>query len=78
MKWRAEALFGAFSELSLRVPGKVSGAWVLKGTFVPVKALFDNLEDDARADEFLEWFPGVFPGAGGTVLEFAGRSLIEV
>ena len=27
-----------------RVPGKVSGAWPFKGTRVPVKALFENLE----------------------------------
>ncbi len=27
-----------------RVPGKVSGAWLFKGTRVPVKALFENLE----------------------------------
>jgi uncharacterized protein (DUF433 family) len=24
-----------------------------------VKALFENLEDGARIDDFLEWFPGV-------------------
>ena len=42
-----------------RVSGKVGGAWVFKGTRVPVKALFENLEDGARVDDFLEWFPGV-------------------
>lgn len=42
-----------------RDPGKVSGAWVFSGTRVPVKALFENLEDGARVDDFLEWFPGV-------------------
>lgn len=42
-----------------RVPGKVSGAWVFAGTRVPVQALFENLEDGARLDDFLEWFPGV-------------------
>ena len=26
-----------------RVPGKVSGAWLFKGTRVPVRALFENL-----------------------------------
>jgi uncharacterized protein (DUF433 family) len=26
------------------VPGKVSGAWVLKGTRMPVSAIFENLE----------------------------------
>jgi hypothetical protein len=31
-----------------RLPGKVSGEWLFKGTRVPVKALFENLEDGAR------------------------------
>jgi uncharacterized protein (DUF433 family) len=39
--------------------GKVSGAWVLKGARVPVRALFENLQDGARLDDFLEWFPGM-------------------
>jgi uncharacterized protein (DUF433 family) len=26
------------------VPGKVSGAWVLKGTRMPVSAIFENIE----------------------------------
>jgi uncharacterized protein (DUF433 family) len=28
-----------------RVPGKVSGVWLFKTTRVPVRALFENLED---------------------------------
>ena len=60
-----------------RVPDKVSGAWVFKGTRVPVKALFDNLEDGARVDDFREWFPGVSREQIEAVLEFAGRSLVE-
>jgi uncharacterized protein (DUF433 family) len=42
-----------------RVPGKVSGAWLFKGTRVPVTALFENLEGGATVDDFLEWFPGI-------------------
>jgi len=38
---------------------RVSGAWVFKGTRVPVTALFANLEDGRRIDNFLDWFPGV-------------------
>lgn len=60
-----------------RTPGKVSGAWLFKGTRVPVKALFENLEDGARVDDFLEWFPGVSRQQVEAVLEHAGRSLIE-
>ena len=58
-----------------RVPGKVSGVWVFKGTRVPVKALFENLEDGARVDDFLAWFPGVTREQIEAVLEHAGRSL---
>ena len=36
-----------------------SGAWVFRGTRVPVAALYENLRDGASIDEFLEWFPGV-------------------
>jgi uncharacterized protein (DUF433 family) len=37
----------------------LSGAWVFRGTRVPVAALFENLRDGATIDQFLEWFPGV-------------------
>ncbi len=60
-----------------RVPGKVSGAWVFKGTRVPVRALFENLEAGARVDEFLQWFPGVTRSQVEAVLEHAERSLAE-
>ncbi|HEY2867325.1 MAG TPA: DUF433 domain-containing protein [Pyrinomonadaceae bacterium] len=42
-----------------RRPDVFSGAWVFKGTRVPVAALFENLKDGASIHEFLEWFPGV-------------------
>ena len=58
-----------------RVPGKVSGAWLFKGTRVPVAALFDNLEDGAGVNEFLEWFPGVTRKQVAAVLESTSRSL---
>jgi uncharacterized protein (DUF433 family) len=58
-----------------RVPGKVSGAWVFKGTRVPVQALFENLEGGATVDQFLEWFPGVAREQALTVLKFAESSL---
>ncbi len=38
---------------------KVSGAWVFRGTRVPVASLFENLKDGASIDEFLVYFPGV-------------------
>lgn len=38
---------------------KMSGAWVFRGTRVPILALFENLKDGATIEQFLEWFPGV-------------------
>ena len=56
------------------VPGKVSGAWVFKGTRTPVAIVFDNLEDRMTIDEVVEQFP-VTREQIKTVLEFAARSL---
>ena len=56
-------------------PEKVSGEWLFKGTRVPVKALFENLEGGARIGEFLEWFPGVTREQVEMVLRHAERSL---
>jgi uncharacterized protein (DUF433 family) len=58
-----------------RSSDKVSGAWVFRRTRVPVKALFENLEDGATVDQFLEWFPGVTREQALAVLEFAEASL---
>jgi uncharacterized protein (DUF433 family) len=61
-----------------RAPGKVSGVWLFKGTRVPVKALFENLESGATIEDFLEWFPGVHREQIEAVLDHAQRSLVEV
>ena len=58
-----------------RVPERVSGAWVFRGTRVPVSALFENIEDGARIDDFLEWFPGVTRAQVEAVLQHAEQSL---
>jgi uncharacterized protein (DUF433 family) len=58
-----------------RALGKVSGAWLFRGTRVPVKALFENLEDGASVDDFLSWFPGVKREQMLAVLGFAEQSL---
>jgi uncharacterized protein (DUF433 family) len=47
----------------------VSGAWVFANTRVPVRALFENLEDGATVDHFVEWFPGVTREQVEAVLE---------
>ena len=57
-----------------RIPGKVSGSWVFKGTRTPVAIVFENLEDGMTIDEVLEQFP-VTREHVKAVLEFAARSL---
>lgn len=59
-------------------PARVSGAWVFRGTRVPVAALFENLEDDASIHQFVEWFPGVSMEQVRAVLEHAARSSLAV
>jgi uncharacterized protein (DUF433 family) len=54
---------------------KVSGAWLFRDSRVPVKALFENLEDGAIVDDFLAWIPGVHRDQAVAVLEFAEQSL---
>jgi len=58
-----------------RSPDIVSGAWVFRGTRAPVRALFENLEDGASTEDFLEWFPGVQGKQVEAVLEYASQSL---
>jgi uncharacterized protein (DUF433 family) len=36
------------------IPGKVSGAWVFKGTRMPVETVFENLEAGMSVDEISE------------------------
>ncbi|MFL5593187.1 MAG: DUF433 domain-containing protein [Gemmatimonadaceae bacterium] len=56
------------------VPGKVSGAWVFKGTRTPMAVVFENLEDGMTIDEVMEQFP-VSREQVKAALEFAARSL---
>jgi len=57
------------------IPGKVSGAWVLKGTRMPVSAIFENLEAGANIDEIMQWYEGLDRDQVKAVIEFAVRSL---
>jgi uncharacterized protein (DUF433 family) len=56
------------------VPGKVSGAWVLKGTRMPVSAILENLEAGASIDDLMEWFDGLDRQQVKAVIEFAARN----
>ena len=54
------------------IPGKVSGAWVFRGTRVPVSAIFENLKTSPM-EEILENFH-VTRDQVKAVLDFAARS----
>jgi uncharacterized protein (DUF433 family) len=57
------------------VPGKMSGAWVLHGTRMPVSAIFENLAAGASIDDLMEWFDGLDRQQVKAVIEFAARSV---
>src|SRR6202167_4576859 len=56
------------------IPGKVSGAWVFKGTRMPVATVFENLEAGASIEDITEWFD-LTREQVTAVLDFAARSL---
>jgi uncharacterized protein (DUF433 family) len=58
-----------------RVPGKVGGAWVLRGTRMPVATVFENLEAGASLDDLMSWYDGLDRKQLQAVIEFAARSL---
>ena len=57
------------------VPGKVSGAWVFRGTRMPVSVVFENLEDGITVDELIDLYDGLTCDQVKAVLDFAARSL---
>ncbi len=57
------------------VPGKVSGAWVFRGTRIPVAAVFENLEDGLTVDQIVQLFDGLTREQVKAVLDFAAHSL---
>jgi uncharacterized protein (DUF433 family) len=58
-----------------RIPGKVSGAWVVRGTRMPVSAIFENLEAGANIDDIMQWFDGLTREQIKAIIDFAARSL---
>jgi uncharacterized protein (DUF433 family) len=57
------------------IPGKVSGAWVFRGTRVPVSAIFENLKT-SPIEEVMENFH-VSREQVQIVLDFAATSALE-
>lgn len=52
------------------VPDKMSGAWVLRDTRMPVSTIFQNLAAGASLDDLMEWFDGLDREQVKTVIEF--------
>jgi uncharacterized protein (DUF433 family) len=55
------------------IPGKVSGAWVLKDTRMPIAVIFENLEYGSGIEEIVENYR-VTREQIQDVLKFAARS----
>jgi len=55
------------------IPGKLSGAWVLKGTRMPVSAIFESLVAGANVDDIMQWFDGLDREQVKAVITFAGE-----
>ncbi len=56
------------------IPGKVSGAWVFRGTRMPVQTVFENLEAGMSLSEITEVFD-VTADEVRAALHFATQSL---
>jgi uncharacterized protein (DUF433 family) len=39
-----------------RIPGKVSGVWLFRGTRLPLWVVLDNLKSGATLDDIADWF----------------------
>ncbi len=60
-----------------RDPEKLGGTPVFFGTRVPIKNLFDCLEDGESLDEFLDQFPTVTREQALGILEASRKVLLE-
>ena len=53
----------------------MSGAWVFRGTRMPVAIVFENLEEGMTIDELVEMYDRLTREQVKAVLDFAARSL---
>ena len=56
-----------------RIPGKVSGDWLIKGTRIPVRAVLDNAADFTPEQIAAEIFEGLPVDRARRVIAFAKR-----
>ncbi len=64
-----------FDELVTIDPEILGGTPVFKGTRVPVKTLFDYLQNNYTLEEFLECFPSVTKEMARAILERSEAAL---
>jgi len=64
------------SDLITTDPDILGGVPVFRGTRVPVKSLFQYLENNYTIEEFLECFPSVSPDLARQVLECSEQALL--
>jgi uncharacterized protein (DUF433 family) len=57
------------------VPGKLSGAWVFRGTRLPVAVVFENLEDGLTIEQIVKLYDGLTREQVNAVLDFTAGSL---
>jgi uncharacterized protein (DUF433 family) len=65
------------SELILIDPEVLGGTPFFAGTRVPVKTLFDYLEDDYTLEQFLECFPTVSREMAVRMLEHSQEAMLH-
>lgn len=65
------------SELITTDPDILGGTPVFKGTRVPVKTLFEYLENDYSLEEFLDCFPSVTREKACELLECSEQALLS-
>lgn len=58
-------------------PARVSGTPCFAGTRVPIRNLWDYLEEGPSRDDFLDDFPGVTHAQAKAVLQLACERLLE-
>jgi uncharacterized protein (DUF433 family) len=61
-------------EVVERVPGRLRGAWVLRGTRIPVDAILANAADGFAPSELSMMFPGWREEDARRVIEFATQA----
>lgn len=65
------------SDLITIDPDILGGTPVIKGTRVPVRTLFEYLEDDYTLEEFLESFPSVTRAMALQLLDCSETALLH-